>query len=182
MPKPASTALKDIPDHLKDAVVVTTRDPVWAILAARNSAAWPLNLKKWGRQLKWLVVLHKTYDGHRQPMLLCPLDAIRRRLDADDPRARYSFEFSRYADISELSTERWEAQQFPVQITSAARVTGLDPDALDFVEPAQPRTLQYSFEHAERRQPQGMSIAEAKRALSASLGVPEEAITITVAG
>src|SRR5690349_2395953 len=99
-----------------DTIAVSTADTREAILAANNSAAWTLNVGKWGNQLKWLVCMRKE-GTHRRPFLLCRVSNIMLRADPNDPRPRYAVEFDQFADLP-ADTPLVEGTQYPVRLDS----------------------------------------------------------------
>lgn len=161
-----------------DTVAVSTRDSREAILAANNSAAWTLNINKWGGRLKYLVCLEKE-GSQRRPFLVCKISAIRLRPDPKDRSARYAFEFKEYADVP-AEVDLIDGSQYPVRFGTLSGF-GIDAEALAF-QPAPPKTLPFSYS-SESQQPKGdsgITIAEAKRRLALGLGLSEEQIDIVI--
>lgn len=160
-----------------DTIAVSTADTREAILAANNSAAWTLNVAKWGNQLKWLVCMRKE-GTQRRPFLLCRVSNITLRADPNDPRPRYAIEFDQFADLPPR-TPLVEGTQYPVRLDTL-KAFHIDADELE-LRPAPPKTLDYSYSPRIGAEPEtGVSIAEAKRRLAIGLGVREEQIDITI--
>ena len=161
-----------------DTIAVSTGDSRNAILAANNSAAWTLNIQKWGDRLRYLVCLKKV-GTKRQAFLVCKISAIRLRSDQNDVRPRFSIEFDEYADAP-ANTELINGTQYPVRFGRLSAFK-INDEKLDFRK-AQPKTLDYSYSTRTEphRQETGISIAEAKRRLAFGLGVREDQIDIIV--
>lgn len=160
-----------------DTIAVSTADTREAILAANNSAAWTLNVAKWGNKLKWLVCMQKE-GTQRRPFLLCRVSNITLRADPNDPRPRYAIEFDQFADLPP-GTPLVDGTQYPVRL-DALKAFHVDAGELK-LRPAPPKTLDYSYSPRIDAEPEtGISIAEAKRRLAIGLGVREEQVDITV--
>lgn len=165
-----------------DTIAVSTADSREAILAANNSAAWTLNVAKWGNQLKWLVCMRKE-GTQRRPFLLCRVSNITLRADPNDPRPRYAVEFDQFADLPP-DTPLVAGTQYPVRLDSL-NAFRIDADQFE-LQPAPPKTLDYSYSApggwsgAQVDRDTGISIAEAKRRLAIGLGVREDQVDITI--
>lgn len=168
-----------------DTIAVTTEDPATEILAARNSAAWSINVRRWTGQLRYLLCIRKS-GGERRAFLICKNLRFVQDIDATNrskgKRRKYAIEFDEFAVVD--TPAKWKKSQNPVQFGELSDLLpkGTIPSEFQKAPPKKPNAPRFSY---SRKQPDnagitGMSVAEAKRALAARFGVPEEAITITI--
>jgi hypothetical protein len=93
---------------------------------------------------------------------------------------RWLVTFSQYALIDKPGV--WRKWQNPVRYTTLAAL-GIEAETLEFRPmPAATRDRLAEVESASSPPPKRMTIAEAKRALALTFGVPPEAIEITIKG
>jgi hypothetical protein len=165
-----------------DTIAVTTQDAREDLLDANNSAAWSLNYDEWARKLKWLVIVRNIGSGLRQPVLLCPIDAVVCRPDSRDKRKKYSIEFKRFVDLSAENAPAYSTgTQNPVALERLSKFLAVDPQELTFSDvPDKSIPYSYSRRTGEAQQDEGLTIAEAKRRLALHLGVSPETIDITI--
>lgn len=152
-------------------VVVFTAKTADDILRKGGTSSWVLDAKR-ARRCRYVVCTRNTHadwakgggEPHGSAFLVGIVSGV---TPVDDNR--YRIEIDRYVNV--VLPEIWQGWRNPVRYTTMAAL-GIDPAALSF------RELSEAPELAEEVAP--LSIAAAKRGLALGLGVPEQAIEITV--
>ncbi len=171
---------------MANSIVVFTEATSQDIIANRGSGEWILNPDR-ASQCKYLVVCRKTRWNNREdaaPNGAAFLVGVIKRLvpGAENQRGqrRYFIEISEFARISKDGV--WKDWRNPVRY-EALKNLGIDARALK-LEPV-PGT---SDKAAVGKQPpaaaatQGLTIAEAKKALAATFGVRPDDVEIHIRG
>jgi hypothetical protein len=165
------------------ATVVLTSETVEQILGNRGTGDWVLSPKK-AATCKYVVCCRKVAwnnkkEGiaHRAAFLVGLIAGLHKRPDSENDRnqPRYLIEFSEYAIFERA--EAWKDGRNPVSYKTL-RALGIDLRGLKF----KPMPAPVAYANAAGGSDAPMTIAAAKKALAASLGVSPDDIEITIRG
>jgi hypothetical protein len=167
----------------QDEIVVLTSERVETILANGGTGDWILSPKKAGT-CKYVICCRKVAwnnkkEGidHRAAFLIGLIAALRKQPDSENDRnqPRYLIELSEYATFERA--EVWKEGRNPVSYKTL-KVLGIDLRKLKF----EPMPVPTAPGKVAGSSDAPMTIAAAKKALAASLGVSPDDIEITIRG
>lgn len=178
---------------MKRAVIVYTRETKQEILERGGTQSWVLT-PEFVRTFDYVICARnpRAKDGpkdhslrpepSRSAFLVGRISSVDYQYSSNN-RDRFIIRIDAYAEV--LVEDFWEGQN-PVRYTSEVEVRrrGLDLDSLEF------KLLDLSLVRDDAALPapvhhdvrQGLTIAEAKKGLAATFGVPVDAIEITIRG
>ena len=164
-----------------EAAVVFTAKSVERILCEGGTSSWRLD-RNHARQCVFAVCTRNANadwvegpEAHHSAFLV---GKIRDVVPAPDSDGRYLIQFSEYARVN--IPDAWKGDRNPVKYASLKDI-GIDPSSLKWepmpvpVEPATPRVIAPPAVAP-------LTMAEAKKGLALTFGVPPEAIEITIRG
>jgi hypothetical protein len=167
---------------MADSIVVFTAVPRQEIIAARGSGDWVLNPDR-GSQCKYLVCCRKHHWKNADEGVAKKgafLVGVIKRLVPGVKNARgqqrYFIEISQFAALSKPGI--WGDWRNPVRYDDLKKL-GIDARSLRFA-PVGRAAAKPQRAHEPPASNQGLTIAEAKKALAASLGVRPEDIDINI--
>jgi hypothetical protein len=172
-----------VPKDDQFATVVLTSETVEHILSHGGTGNWVLSPKKAGT-CKYVICCRKVAwnnkkEGiaHRAAFLIGLIAALRKQPDSENDRnqPRYLIELSEYATFERA--EAWKEGRNPVSYKTL-KVLGVDLRGLKF----KPMPVPTAFGKVAGSSDAPMTIAAAKKALAASLGVSPDDIEITIRG
>lgn len=179
--------MSDAEDHDKDKdtiVVFTARSPE-RIIREGGSQAWVLNPVR-AKQAKWLVCTQNRHhpdhgfsdatEPHGTAFLVGKISGIVPSPESPD---RWMIEISEYARINMPSV--WQGRN-PVRYTHLLEVVFTDIRGLKFQAMPEREAAKPVEQRAEPASSNGLTIAEAKKALALTFGVKPEAVEITIRG
>lgn len=183
--------MSDLQGDKRSAVAVFTAKSVATILHDGGSCSWVLDPVR-ARQCGYLVCTRNGHpdewawaerapEPHRSAFLVGTIaDAV----PSPNHDGRWLIRIDRYALVER--PELWQGWRNPVRYTTLDEL-GIDPAGLEFEDmpPVGEETIEdRPFGRPAAPQPgkavPHLGIAEAKRGLAATFGVPEEAIEITI--
>ncbi len=164
--------------------VVFTAKSVERILSEGGTSSWRLD-RKHARQCAFAVCTRNAHadwvegsEGHRSAFLV---GKVRDVVPSRDHEGRYLIQFSEYARVN--IPDLWKRDRNPIRYF-AVEDLGIDPSALTWEPmPEQTENQESAVREVDSSVGTGpLTMAEAKKGLSLSFGVPPEAIEITVRG
>lgn len=169
-------------------VVFTARSPE-RIIREGGSQAWVLNPAR-AKQCTWLVCTQNRHnpdyefsdatEPHGSAFLLGKVSGVRHVEDDDDGKKRYLVTISEFANINVPNI--WDHGRNPVRYTSLEEL-GISLDGIEFHPmPGTDTISSPQAMHPAAGGVQGLTIAEAKKALAKTFGIGPEDIEITIRG
>ena len=179
---------------MTDSIVLFTAKSRERILREGGTSSWRLDPGK-ARRCAYAICVRNAHsswgDGlepHHTAFLVGKVAGVAPTEptpeNSESPQNRYLIEFSEYAEIS--VPEAWpRGYRNPVRYSSLAEL-GISASSLDWKampEPIEAPTLEGPEDPAPTAKNDGpLTIAEAKRGLALTFGVPPEAVEITIRG
>lgn len=169
---------------MKIAIFLTAKN-VDRILAEGGTSSWRLDRNN-ARQCTYAVCTRNAYaewvegnEAHHSAFIVGKISDV---VTSPDYESRYLVQFSEYAlvDVAEV----WKGERNPVRYSNSDEVD-IDFDKLDW-KPMPKANTKVLVPEAQKApiaaEVRGLTIAEAKKGLAATFGVPPEAIEINIRG
>jgi hypothetical protein len=172
-----------VPKDDQLAIVVLTSETVKHIESHRGTGNWVLSPKK-AATCKYVVCCRKVAWNNkkegidpRAAFLVGLIAGLRKEVDSENERnqPRYLIELSEYATF--MREQVWKEGRNPVSYKTL-KALGIDLRGLKF----EPMPVPVAFDNVAGSGDAPMTIAAAKKALAASLGVSPDDIEITIRG
>ena len=171
-----------MPKDEQPALVVFTSETVETILSHGGTGDWVLSPKQ-ASVCKYVVCCRKALwsnkregNAHRAAFIIGLIAGLHKRPGSENVRGqpRFLIELSEYAPLVRPGV--WKKGRNPVSYKTLKEL-GIDVRGLKFKSMAAP-----AFSPSESTSAKAMTIADAKKALAASLGVSPEDVEITIRG
>ena len=164
----------------EQALTILTEKSADTILEIGGTQSWVLDRVR-AKRCRYVVLCqnaHTAWGDRREPhgtaFMVGRIDDVIRSTDTE---GRWLVTFSEYALIDK--SDAWGGWRKPVRYITLEEM-GIDPAELEFRP--MPRTAEKPKRPQAHDRGQDLTIAQAKQALAHTLGVPPEAIEITIRG
>jgi len=167
-----------------EVAVVFTAKSVDRILREGGTSSWRLD-RNHARQCGFAVCTRNAYadwvegpEAHRSAFLVGKVHEV---VPAPDHEGRYLIQFSEYAEVNIPNV--WKGDRNPVKYAPLEQI-GIDPSTLKWTP--MPSRVEQPARNVPSATPSNavgaLSLADAKKGLAITFGVPPEAIEITIRG
>ena len=167
----------------REAAIIFTAKSIDRILREGGTSSWRLD-RNHARKCAFAVCTRNANadwvegpEAHHSAFLVGKIKDV---VPSPDHEGRYLIQFSEYANVN--IADAWKGDRNPVKYGSLEEI-GIDPASLNWEPmPAPAKSLNLNHEVAMSPAVAALTMAEAKKGLALTFGVPPEAIEITIRG